>query len=85
MRSEPLQRNFGVASPNKKIDTDPKRPNTSGSRGGRLREMPVLGKRTEEYDFLPFDSRRDEVQPIGSNDQTVYDHLTTEEPKTKKE
>ena len=72
MRSEPLQRNFGMASPNKKIDTDPKRPDISGSRGGRLRTMP----KAEIPDYF---------NPIDSNDKTMYDHLTTEGPKTKKE
>ena len=91
MRGEPLQRNFGIASPNKKIDTETKylddktnqpktpkmnkevkpksteKPDTSGSRGGRLRTMPKV-------------EVSNNFNPIGSNDQMMYDHLTTEGP-----
>jgi len=95
MRGEPLQRNFGIASPNKKIDKETKylddktnppktpkmnkevkpksteKPDTSGSRGGRLRTMPKV-------------EVSDNFNPIGSNDQTMYDHLTTEGLQTSK-
>ena len=94
MKGNPMQRNFGIASPNKKIDTEIKylddktnppktpkmnkevkpksfeteKPDTSGSRGGRLRTMPKV-------------EISDNFNPIGSNDQMMYDHLTTEGPK----
>lgn len=95
MRGEPLQRNFGIASPNKKTDTETKylddktnppktpkmnkevkpksteKPDVSGSRGGRLRTMPKV----EVSDYY---------NPIGSNNQTMLDHLTTEGLKTPK-
>ena len=86
MRGEPLQRNFGIASPNKKTDTETKYldDKTNAPKTPKMNKEVTQKKPPSAPRTMPMLEVSDNFNAIGSNDKTMYDHLTTEGLKTPK-